>query len=54
MVVGTPNADELIALAASHGVQARVIGEATHEPGIRIRSAGNSPGKKLAYSPDNA
>lgn len=51
MIVATNKPEELIDLAISHDVEAKVVGEVTEKPGIVIRSAGAlaRPGKKLVY-----
>ncbi|RLI97835.1 MAG: hypothetical protein DRO99_02320 [Candidatus Aenigmatarchaeota archaeon] len=50
MAIATPEPENVIELAGSHGIVAKVAGEVTKGPGITVRSAGRfSEGKELPF-----
>jgi phosphoribosylformylglycinamidine cyclo-ligase len=40
MLLVTPQPDAVLRLATQHGIPARIVGEVTSQPGIRLRSRG--------------
>ena len=50
MVVISPEPSAVLAVAASHGIEAKEIGEVTEQSGIRIRSRGQEQGRLLEFA----
>lgn len=51
MICVTPNPEDVMSVAESHGIKAKVIGYVTKEPGIRIKSRGAiNSGQTLEYT----